>query len=185
MRFTCQLRAEMSGRSRLEGHAAVFRQYADLGSHLEEVASTAFDEVMNDPEDDPRGLFNHDPSKILGRKRAGTLRYSVDSEGLPFTIDLPDTTYANDLRVSMQRGDVDQCSFAFIPHLSSWHKAPDGRPLERQDMVRRLLDLSIVTYPAYAGTDAALRTMKFGQGTESLRSQTARIRHRVLMKGIK
>lgn len=183
MRFQCELRAEMRGRNRLEGHAAVFGQLADLGSHYEQVGATAFDAVLKDPQDDPRALFNHDPSMILGRKRAGTLRYSVDSEGLPFEVDLPETSYANDLRVSMERGDVDQCSFAFLPDLSTWHKAPDGKSLERQDSIRRLLDLSVVTYPAYGGTSAALRHMEFNQNPESLRSQMARARARVYLKG--
>lgn len=177
------MRAELKSRNRLEGHAAVFGQMADVGSHYEEVGVTAFDVVMKDPHDDPRALFNHDPSMILGRKRAGTLRYSVDSEGLPFEVDLPDTTYAHDLRASMERGDVDQCSFAFLPDLSTWHKAPDGKPLERQDSIRRLLDLSVVTYPAYGGTSAALRHMEFPDSPESLRSQLARARARVLLKG--
>lgn len=189
MRFQCEMRAEMKARNRLEGHAAVFGALADLGSHYEEVGATAFDAVLKDPLDDPRALFNHDPSMILGRKRAGTLRYSVDSEGLPFEVDLPDTSYAHNLRASMERGDVDQCSFAFLPNVSTWHKAPDGKPLERQDSIRRLLDLSVVTYPAYDGTSAALRHMEFDQSPEPLRSQLIRIRHAVLigqlMKGTK
>lgn len=184
MRLQCKMRAELKAGRRIEGHAAVFGQMADLGSHYEEVAQRAFNRVMNSPEDDPRALKNHDPNMILGRKAAGTLRYSVDSEGLPFSVDLPDTSYARDLEVSMERGDMDACSFAFIPDLSSWHRAPDGKPLERQDEIARLLDLSIVTYPAYAGTDAALRHMTFTEPGESLRSQLVRARHRILMKGI-
>lgn len=183
MRFQCQMRAELKGRNRLEGHAAVFGQMADLGSHYEEIARSAFDAVMKSADDDPRALFNHDPSKILGRKQAGTLRYSVDSEGLPFSVDLPSTSYATDLRESMERGDVDACSFAFFPNLTSWHKAPDGKPLERQESIARLLDLSVVTYPAYAGTSAALRSIEFTR-VESLRSQLARARHRAHQKGI-
>ena len=185
MRFQCEMRAEVTRGNILEGHAAVFGQYADLGSHYEEIAATAFQRVMKSPDDDPRALYNHDPNMVLGRKASGTLRYSVDSEGLPFEVDLPDTSYASDLRVSMKRGDVNQCSFAFFPDLSSWHKAPDGKPLERQDEIARLLDLSVVTYPAYAGTSVALRAMTFTKRPESLRSQMARARHRNLMKGHK
>lgn len=184
MRFHCELRAEMTGRNRLEGHAAVFNQLADLGSHYEEMGTSAFDAVMKSPEDDPRALINHDPSMVLGRKTAGTLRYSTDSEGLPFQVDLPDTSYANDLRVSMERGDINQCSFAFFPNLTTWGKAPDGKPSERHDSIARLLDLSVVTYPAYAGTSVALRHMEFNETPEPLRSQLIRARHRVLMKGI-
>lgn len=185
MRFHCEMRAEMKGHNRLEGHAAVFGQLADLGSHYEEIGSTAFDAVMKREDDDPRALFNHDPSMILGRKRAGTLRYSVDSEGLPFSVDLPNTSYANDLRESMERGDVDQCSFAFFPDLSSWRSAPDRKQIERHDSIARLTDLSVVTYPAYTGTSAALRHMEFNEITEpeSLRGQLVRARHRVIMKG--
>lgn len=173
----------MVGRNRLEGHAAVFGQLADLGSHYEEMGTTAFDVVMKSPDDDPRALFNHDPNMVLGRKTAGTLRYSVDSEGLPFEVDLPDTTYANDLRVSMDRGDINQCSFAFFPDKSSWSKAPDGKAKERHDLIRRLLDLSVVTYPAYLGTSVALRHLEFTKPPETLRSQLIRARHRAYLKG--
>jgi HK97 family phage prohead protease len=184
MRLHCEMRAELSGTRKLVGHAAVFRTMADLGSHYESLGDTAFTAVMKDPNDDPRGLFNHDPNMVLGRKRSGTLRYSVDSEGLPFEIDLPDTSYANDLRAVMERRDIDECSFAFFPGASSWLRAPDGKPHERQDSIRRLLDLSVVTYPAYGGTSAMLRTMTFTERPESLRSQLARARHRVnFMKG--
>jgi phage head maturation protease len=40
--------------------------------------------------------------------RAGTLRISTDKRGLFYEVDLPNTTYANDLAELMKRGDVNQ-----------------------------------------------------------------------------
>jgi HK97 family phage prohead protease len=48
---------------------------------------------------------------VLGRNKSGTLRLSEDNIGLHYQVDLPDTTYARDLAISMERGDVSQSSF--------------------------------------------------------------------------
>src|SRR5262245_12029043 len=96
-RFGVELRAEMAGDT-LRGHAAVFGQMARIGAGWEDLGRSAFDAVLKDPSTDVRSLINHDPTLLLGRQSAGTLRVSVDSEGLPFEVDLPNTSYANDLR---------------------------------------------------------------------------------------
>ncbi|MDN8705120.1 HK97 family phage prohead protease, partial [Staphylococcus aureus] len=67
--------------------------------------------VLND---DVRGLFNHDPNYILGRTTAGTLSLSVNERGLVYDITAPDTQTIRDLVLApMQRGDINQSSFAF------------------------------------------------------------------------
>lgn len=108
--YVCEFRAE--GESRiLRGHAAIFDEVADLGAFHEIVKRGAFDgEGITG---DVRALFNHDPSLILGRSGAGTLRLSINERGLAYEIDTPETTYGNDLLVSVSRGDVSQSSFAF------------------------------------------------------------------------
>jgi phage head maturation protease len=65
---TC--RAEIV-RNTFTGHAAVFGQYADLGSNLENLDDHAFDRVLEDPATDVRALFNHNPDMLLGRQGDG------------------------------------------------------------------------------------------------------------------
>ena len=151
-----ELRIEGEQRS-LIGYAAVFNQEAVIGEFFRELIEPgAFDEALTT--DDVRALFNHDPSLILGRNTAKTLRLSSDATGLRYEIDPPATSYAADLVVSVQRGDVSQSSFAFRVLEETWVNKTEatGLPLRR---IRRvsLYDVSPVTYPAYEGTSVSAR----------------------------
>lgn len=175
-RFAVELRARMTG-NRLVGHAAVFGQVAALPRHYERLAPTAFRSVLANPETDVRALVNHDPNLLLGRQGAGTLWVGTDGDGLAFEVELPDTSYARDLRALVERGDLVGASFAFIPGEDEWERAPDGRQLRTHTSVRELLDVSPVTYPAYGGAGVALRSMTF-ESVSRTGSQLIRARHR-------
>jgi len=176
-RFGVELRAEMSGDT-LRGHASVFGQMARVGGGWENVGSSAFDAVLADPETDVRALRDHNASMLLGRQSVGTLRLSVDSEGLPFEVDLPNTSYANDLRELVERGDLDGASFGFIPGEDELSRAPDGRQLRTHTSVKALIDVSAVTFPAYDGAGVALRHYEFAPCSN--RGQLIRARARVM-----
>ncbi len=180
-RFGVELRAELKG-NMLRGHAAVFGQYAELPGHLEALSDTAFRAVLNDKTTDVRALFNHDPSMLLGRQSSGTLRVGVDSKGLPFEVDLPNTTAGNDVRELAERGDLTGASFGFVPGEDEW-SSHEGRRLRTHTSVARLVDVSPVTFPAYDGTDVSLRHMKFERPAVSGRSRLIRARARVLLGG--
>ena len=119
-RFGVELRAELKG-NKLRGHAAVFGQFAELPGHLEALAHTAFRSVLADKQTDVRALFNHDPSMLLGRQSSGTLTVGVDTEGLEFEVNLPNTTVGNDVRELAERGDITGASFGFTTSLPSFH----------------------------------------------------------------
>lgn len=110
----CELRMSAEGeaeRPQITGYAAVFNTRSALlfGSFVEEIAPGAFDDVLGD---DVRALFNHDPNFVLGRTRSNTLRLEVDSRGLAYTIDPPDTQTVRDLVLTpLKRGDVTGSSF--------------------------------------------------------------------------
>lgn len=180
-RFAVQLRgAKLKGRT-LYGHASVFGQYAEVdGATVENLAPTAFTAVLADPDTDVRALWNHDARLLLGRQGAGTLRLDVDAEGLPYEVDLPDTSYADDLAVLVRRGDLDGASFGFIPGEMARSRTEDGRTLITHTSVAGLVDVSPVTFPAYAGASTALRHLTFDRpGTRRIRTQHALIRDRV------
>lgn len=152
------------GGSVLTGHASVFYREGDAGTEykmwpgmIERVMPGAFDEALND---DVRGLFNHDPSLILGRRSAGTLRISVDETGLRYEIDLPDTQTGRDLPVSVSRGDITGSSYAFRVRGAEGHKIYKDKELNsyiREIRSVELFDVSPVTYPAYKGADVSAR----------------------------
>lgn len=179
-RFEVELRAELAGDT-LRGHAAVFGQSAKVPGGWEQIADGAFDEVLARDDTDVRALINHDPSKLLGRQSAGTLRVGTDSEGLPFEVDLPDTSYARDLRELVERGDLTGASFGFIPGADTFGRAPDGRQLRTHTSVKGLVDVSAVTYPAYGGAGVALRHHEFE--TSTVRGRLIKARHRARTGG--
>jgi HK97 family phage prohead protease len=63
--------------------------------------------------DDPRILFNLNPDYVLGRKSAGTAHFFESATGLEFEADPPDTAWANDLMVSMDRHDITAAAAVF------------------------------------------------------------------------
>ncbi len=136
----------------IEGHAAVFEKLSqNLGGFVERVMPGAFTKTLQ--EADVRALFNHDENLVLGRNKSGTLELSEDESGLYYRISPPDTTYANDLRAIIERGDVSQSSFAFMTIEDEWGLSEQDFP--RRDLLQvHLVDVSPVTYPAYLDTDA-------------------------------
>ena len=136
---------EHEGR-KIRGYAAVYGSDSEwMGGFYEQIEAGAFDDVLDN---DVRAYFNHDENLILGRVSSGTLRISTDKKGLFYEVDLPNTTYANDLIELMQRGDINQSSFAFLIDRDRWEER-DGKTYRIIEKVSRLLDVSPVAQPAY------------------------------------
>lgn len=152
---TSDVELRMSGgKAYIEGYAAVFgKRSGNLGGFIEVVESTAFNKTVG--EADVRALYNHNPNYVLGRSKAGTLQLSVDSEGLHYRAVAPDTTYARDLMVLLERGDVNQSSFAFFNINDSWDEDDKETPMRHLHEVG-LVDVSPVTYPAYEDTSSGV-----------------------------
>jgi HK97 family phage prohead protease len=142
------------GKPKLRGYAAVFNKKSELlyGFFRETIAPRAFADVIL--KDDVRALQNHDPNFVLARNKAGTLTLEEDEKGLAYVIDPPETQWARDLQVSINRGDISQCSFAFEVEEDEWNDKETERLIKK---FGRLYDISIVTYPAYPQTSAKVR----------------------------
>lgn len=159
------------GAKSIKGHAAVFnRDSTEMYGFTERVAPGAFTRAIQ--EDDVRGLFNHNPDYVLGRKASKTLRLAEDVVGLGFEIDLPDTQCARDLAVSIERRDITGCSFSFTTRADQWVYNDDGTAM-RTLLDLRLYDVGPVTFPAYPDTDVAVRSMMEAIATEGLRRAAA------------
>lgn len=141
----------------ITGYGAVFNVETVIGSYFrEKIAPGAFSGSLGA---DVRSYFNHDSNNILGRTKSGTLRIAQDDTGLSYDVDLPDTQIARDLRVSMDRGDVDGSSFAFNVIRETWDDETGKLPL-RTIHEAELFEVGPVTTPAYPDAKVALRSLE-------------------------
>jgi HK97 family phage prohead protease len=163
-RVAIELRAGGDAKSpRLAGYAAVFDTPSqDLGGFIELVRPGAFTRTLKS-ERDPLALVQHQPELVLGRRSAGTLRLAEDGKGLAFEIDVPDTTAARDLLVSVRRGDVKGASFAFTTPQGGDRWSMRGDQALRELLDVDLHEITVTAVPAYADTEVAVRSfqMKF------------------------
>ena len=143
----------------LRGLASVFYRPGDPGTEfelglnvMERIDPGAFDEFLRSSRD-VVCLWNHDANHLLGRRSARTLRLSVDSVGLRYVIDTPDTTTGNDMTTLAARGDICGSSFSFVAERVDWQDI--GGMAIRIIRQAILVDVSLVTHPAYASTTAS------------------------------
>lgn len=149
------IRAGDNGKT-IAGYAAVFNQEADIGGSFREiVAPGAFKGSLDN---DVRALIDHDSGRVIGRTKSGTLRMKEDKHGLAVEIDLPDTSDGRDLAVSLERGDISGMSFGFRVTHDEWDETKEIPT--RTIRAVELFEVSAVAFPAYGGTDLAMRSLE-------------------------
>lgn len=150
----------------IEGYAAVFNSKTSIGGWFDEVIEPgAFSRSLSD-NGDIRALFNHNWDNVLGRTKSQTLELREDEKGLNFKVELPDTSVAHDLTISMERGDINQCSFGFFITDEEWNY--NVEPALRTIKEVELFEISIVSIPAYDDTEASLvRSKEIGKSIEA------------------
>lgn len=142
----------------LEGYAAIYDSIVDIGGYFREVIRPgAFSRAIRDKQD-VRALWNHDTGIILGRRSAGTLSISEDERGLKFSLQLPDTTAGRDAAVSIGRRDITGMSFGFRVTRARWLEEENQDSELREILDLDLLEVSPVTFPAYADTEVGIRS---------------------------
>lgn len=111
-------------------------------------------------------LNNHDTAQVLGRKSAGTLTLEDTELGVNVRINVPNTSYGDDLLELVKRGDVFSFSFGFSKPVARLYtdKATGNRIREISDM--DLKEVSVVSMPAYNDTVLDLRSEDFADKTE-------------------
>ncbi|NHZ83946.1 HK97 family phage prohead protease [Massilia sp. CCM 8695] len=145
--------------NKLSGYAAVFNKLShDLGGFVEQIRAGAFTKSLR--ENAPvRALYEHDDQRILGSTRSGTLKLSEDAKGLRFELDLPATTYAQDLAVLVERGDIAGMSFGFVVPSGGDNWEVRSGVLTRDLIDIRLSEITVTANPAYPDTEVAKRSM--------------------------
>ena len=158
--------ASLGIEERADGKAPVLKglipynsQSEDLGGFREIFRPGSFSDTIR--QDDVVGLFNHEPSLVLGRSSAGTLRFQDGDAGLIYVLEPPDTQVGRDLVTSVKRGDIKGTSFAFfVMDMTDevWEKNGD-MPI-RNILRAKLSDVSPCTFPAYPESQVALRSLE-------------------------
>lgn len=160
---------EQGGAIVIHGYASVFNKDSEnLGGFVERIDPHAFDSVLDN---DVRCLFNHDPNVVLGRTKSETLKLAVDDNGLKYEYEQPDTQAARDLTTLMERGDIAESSFAFEVEEEEWDTGENGIKTRLIKKVKRLHDVSPVTYPAYPDATVAKRSLKEFQNSEETKHE--------------
>jgi len=165
---------------RVSGYAAVFNQWADIGGwFMERIAPGAFADSLRS--DDCVFLINHE-GLPMARTKSGTLKLSEDEKGLYMETELdPDDPDVRLIVPKMRRGDLDKMSFRFTPLRQEWDES--GEIPKRTLLAATVSDVSIVTFPAYEGTDIALRSLDLHRTNNPalvaahIRSTRMRLRH--------
>jgi len=157
----------------LHGYAANYGTYsADLGGFVETIRAGAFDKTLRNG-DEVIANVNHDPSALLGRTRNKSLVLNSDSRGLAFVVELPNTSVGRDTAALVGRGDLSQCSFAFQCESEDWGDVadpsdPSQRVSLRTIIAARLLDIAVVSNPAYSSTSVGVHQSSVAGGTSPL-----------------
>lgn len=159
------------------GHAAVFDSLSlDLGGFREKIDPGAFTAALS-RSPDVLAVIDHDTRWTLGRTTNGTLELSEDDKGLRFFLRVAPTSYAADLRILLERGDISQCSFMFtIAEERSEVVAADDREFVvfTIEEIGELYDVTICGRGAYPQTDVALaRKAKSDLAAELIASRAA------------
>jgi HK97 family phage prohead protease len=151
------------------GTATVFNSAYDMGWYDEEMSAEVF---ANSDMNDVVALFNHDANMVLARTKSGTLKLNLTGNALEYSFEAPNTTLGNDLLEMVKRGDVYQSSFAFSVEKEDWEEKGGGKPKRIIRSIKKVYDVSPVTYPANPDTMVAKRSYEqiAGKVDEDLQS---------------
>ncbi len=165
-----ELRDNGSGMPTLFGHFAVFNRWTEIqsrheGHFMERISPGAFKKTLSENRDKIRVLFQHGKDNLIGDKPLGPLEMAREDEtGGAYEVPLLDTAYNRELvpglkaglygssfRFQVMKEDIDQ-----NPKRSDSN--PDGLP-ERTISEAKVLEFGPVTFPAYEGATAGVRSL--------------------------
>lgn len=145
----------------VEGYASTFEPYVmfeiDGIQYKEQIDPKAFDECdMSDV------IFCKDhEGTVFARTKNGTLNLSVDEHGLFTRTDLSKTASAREMFEEIQTGMYYQMSFAFTVREDSYDRETHTRTISK---IKKLFDVSAVSFPANPGTDISVATRDYFNG---------------------
>lgn len=161
--YNFEIRAEETEKGNIiTGRPIVYDSKTDLGLFDEIIERGA---LKNTDLTDVRFLVNHDISKIpLARSRRNngnsTMHLTVDDDGLGIrvTLDTENNSEARALYSAVQRGDISGMSFMFGVDGEQWENLDTDHPTRRIQNISTVVEVSAVTFPAYADTTINARS---------------------------
>ena len=187
--FDFEIRAEQDEQrgSILTGRPVVFGQRTNLGWYDEIIEASALDGTDLK---DVRLLVNHNTDMIpLARSRNNTENspmqlIPVPDVGMDFraSIDTENNADAKSLYSAVGRGDISGMSFMFTVDKDSWDDPEGDHPTRHILSIGRIMEVSAVTFPAYAQTSIQARGLSeaLESAKGSLESERAAIRREAL-----
>ena len=180
---------KVSGESRtIEGYAIVFGQESEV--LFDKAKKRRFIEVIQPgavtqellQRSDVKALLEHNAQRMLARSYngKGTLTLTVDTHGVKYRFDAP-ATPDGDYSVEMvKRGDLFGSSFAYATSEKNvrYEKRSDGMLMRYVDKIEWIGDVSIVSDPAYMGTDVSVRSLQsfFPEDNEEYKKEVEELR---------
>lgn len=159
----------------LSGYAVVYGvESRDMGGWKEIIARGAMTESLRKGLD-VRFLYQHKSDQIMAREGGNTLTLTEDDNGVKFEAKLIDTQLNRDAYLNVSQGNLDAMSFG-MPYGSvtaKWErdivKKMDIRTVTKADIV----EISLVTWPAYEDTSVAARDYELFQQTQKSADKNA------------
>lgn len=151
----------------LRGYTAVYGQTShDLGGFREQIAPGAFDEVLA-TKPDVHLTWDHDTRYVAARTKNNTLHLTSDDTGLLIDAQVGNYTWAKDLRTALERGDINQGSFAFnvAKDGDEFAVGDDEQVMRTINNIGALYDVTVTAQGAYPQTSlAAVRSLAAATG---------------------
>lgn len=173
----------------VEGYAVVFGQESRVifdrvnrRSFIEVIQKGAVTEEML-RNWDVKALCEHDKKRMLARSRGGTgsLHLSVDDHGVKYRFEAPNTPDGNYAVEMIKRGDIFGSSFAFFSDEKKsvkYSRRSDGMLLRTVTKIDLMSDVSIVSDPAYMGTEVNVRSLDaYFEADETCKKQIEELRN--------
>lgn len=138
---------------KVKGYASTFEPYEmaeiDGVKYYEQIDRHAFDETdMSDV------VFLRDHAgRVLARTKNNSVTLSVDDHGLFNETDLGLTGASREMYEDIEAGNYSQMSFSFVVAEDHFDRATRTRVIDR---IKKLYDISAVSFPANPGTEIGL-----------------------------
>lgn len=145
----------------VEGYASTFEPYEmseiDGVKYYERIDRHAFD---NTDMSDVVFLRDH-TGRVLARTKNGSVELSVDDHGLHQRTNLGLTGASREMYEDIATGNYQQMSFSFVVAEDHYEKESHTRVI---DSIKKLYDISAVSFPANAGTSIGISSRDYFNG---------------------
>ena len=162
--FDFEVRAERDEEhgSFLSGTPIVYEAWTDLGWYDERIADGA---LADTDLKDVRFLVNHNTDMIpLARSRNNNANSTMQMEvvdgvgmNIRVNLDTENNAEAKALYSAVERGDISGMSFMFTVDGDNWEDIDSNHPKRTITAIRRVMEVSAVTFPAYEQTSISTR----------------------------